>query len=140
MKGGRPHRVPLSNAALAILRACLPAGGKPDRGALIFAGARPERPLSLTALSKALRIAMRGVTAEHATVHGLRSTFADWCAERGEPAELRELALAHAPAHGNSDVILAYRRSDLLDRRRPLMQRWAAFACGETTARRHRSQ
>jgi len=144
MKAGKPHRVPLSRKAVVLLRSLLPPGSMSDPSALVFPGQRTGQSLSLTALSKALRRALRGVTADHATVHGLRSTFADWCAEQGESPELRELALAHAPgngdgnARGQADTILAYRRSDLLDQRRPLMQRWATYACGAKTARKVR--
>ena len=60
-----------------------------------------------------------------ATVHGLRSTFHDWCATRPVQRELAELALAHAVG---SEVERAYRRSDLLDQRRELMHRWIVCA------------
>jgi integrase len=60
-----------------------------------------------------------------ATVHGLRSTFRDWCAERTNyPREVCELALAHVVA---SDVERAYQRGDLFDKRRRLMSEWARF-------------
>lgn len=118
MKGGKPHRVPLSREAVAILHSIRPAS--PNSNALIFAGQREGKPISLTALMKALRRACRTM----ATVHGLRSTFRDWCAVRGVQRELAELALAHAVG---SEVERAYRRTDLLDQRRELMQRWDSF-------------
>ena len=62
--------------------------------------------------------------AELTTVHGLRSTYRDWCAETGKPRELAEAALAHVVP----GVEGAYFRSDLFERRRLLMDQWAAFA------------
>jgi integrase len=66
------------------------------------------------------------------TVHGFRSTFSDWCAEKtGFPSEVREMALAHAV--GNK-VEAAYRRGDLFEKRRELMRVWAAYATGPAPA------
>ena len=62
--------------------------------------------------------------AELTTVHGLRSTYRDWCAETGKPREIAEAALAHVVP----GVEGAYFRSDLFERRRLLMDQWAAFA------------
>ena len=59
------------------------------------------------------------------TVHGFRSSFCDWAAENGYPSELRELALAHAVGDG---VERAYRRTGLVDQRRPMMEAWTTFA------------
>jgi integrase len=59
------------------------------------------------------------------TVHGMRSTFTDWAAEAGYPSELREMALAHATGDATER---AYRRTDLIAKRRPLMQAWSDFA------------
>jgi integrase len=64
------------------------------------------------------------------TVHGFRSSFADWASERTSyPADAIELALAHAVGDA---VVTAYRRSDLFDRRRRLMDDWAAFCDAPT--------
>lgn len=121
MKGGRDHRVPLSDAALALLRAVEPLRAHPGPDALVFPGGRPGRPLSDVAVSKALAAA----GGEGATVHGMRSAFRDWCAEKTNyPREVAETALAHA----NKDKVEgAYLRSDHLDRRRLLMRDWAGF-------------
>ncbi len=127
MKGGKAHRVPLSREALAILRSCRPAQPTPD--ALVFAGQREGKPISLTALMKAMRRACGTM----ATVHGLRSTFRDWCAARGVQREQAELALAHAVG---TEVERAYRRTDLLDQRRKLMQQWGSFVCPNPTSKR----
>lgn len=117
MKTG--HRVPLSDPVIAILEFVreLP-------GALVFPGIRdPERPLSdmtLTATLRRLDVP--------ATVHGFRSSFRDWAEERTDFAhEIKEAALAHKISNA---VERAYRRTDLLDRRRALMNEWAAFCTG----------
>ena len=117
MKAGRDHRVPLSEPALAILREMMALRRRPD--GLVFPGGRPGAPLSDVALSKALAVAGGG----DATVHGMRSTFRDWCAEAtGAPSAVAEAALAHA----NRDrVESAYARTDHLDKRRLLMAAWS---------------
>jgi integrase len=118
MKGGREHRVTLSDEAVAILAERLE---KPT-GDLVFPGWRDGKQLSLSALSKALRAAGGG----SATVHGFRSTFRDWTAERTDtPRDVAEMALAHAI---ENRVEAAYRRGELMTKRAVLMQRWAAFA------------
>lgn len=123
MKGRRTHRVPLSEPAMAILRAAADMEGgstKPER--LVFPGKNPARPLSDVSVSKALRIAGGG----DYTVHGMRSTFRDWCAEQtAYPREIAEAALAHT----NKDKVeAAYLRSDHFDKRRRLMNEWGAYA------------
>ena len=118
MKGGGAHRVPLSDAALAVLEQ---ARALDDGSGLIFPSPlRAGHPLSDMSLTKLLRD--RGL-ADRATVHGFRSAFRDWCAETGRPRELAEAALAHVVG----GVEGAYFRSDLLERRRALMDEWAAF-------------
>ena len=67
----------------------------------------------------------RGEMAQHAVPHGWRSTFRDWAAEKTDyPDEIRKLASGHAV---NDAVKLAYQRSDLLEKRRRLMNDWATF-------------
>ena len=122
MKGGKPHRVPLSAAALDVLRAVLPLRAL-QAGDFVFPGGRPGSVLSDVAVAKVLHRIGRG----DVTVHGFRSTFRDWCAEA--TAYAREVAEA-ALSHVNADKVeAAYRRSDLFDRRRRLMDDWAGF-CG----------
>ena len=122
MKQRKEHRVPLSNPALEVLSASRKLAGEPST--LVFPGGRPGRPLSDVALSKALHLAAK---TKGVTVHGLRSTFRDWVAEDTQvPRELAEMALAHTVG---DKVEAAYRRSDLLERRRPLMDDWARW-CG----------
>jgi integrase len=117
MKAGREHRVPLSDAALAIVEAMASI----RQGEYVFAGQQAGRPLSNMALLMTLRRMKRA----DLTAHGFRSTFSDWCAEQTNfPGEVREMALAHAV--GNK-VEAAYRRGDLFDKRRQLMEAWAKF-------------
>ena len=123
MKKDKEHRVPLSSPALAILKQ---AAGLRESHDLVFPsptnhGKRLSHPMFMLLLQKA------GL-ADKATAHGFRSTFRDWCAETGKPREIAESALAHAVP----GVEGAYFRSDLFDRRRLLMDQWAAFVTGTT--------
>jgi integrase len=118
MKAGEAHSVPLSDGAMAVLKASENA----KVGDLVFPGWRNGRPVSLTPLSKVMKAAADA----EATVHGLRSTFRDWVAERTNyPREVAEMALAHSVG---SKVEAAYQRSKLIERRRPMMQAWSDFA------------
>ena len=120
-KTGREHRIPLSKAALHVLEQ---ARLLDDGSGLIFPSPmRRGRPLSDMTLTKVLRDT--GL-AERATVHGFRSTFRDWCADTGKAREIAEAALGHVVG----GVEGAYFRSDMFDRRRRLMDSWAAFVTG----------
>ena len=122
MKAGNEHRVPLSDAALAVLDAMRPFA---DESGLIFPGARRGSPLSDMTLTKVLRTV--GL-ADRATVHGFRSTFRDWAGECTEADHaVIEISLAHSV--GNA-VERAYARSDLLSKRGALMARWADYCTG----------
>ena len=115
MKAGREHRVPLSDAALAVLRKAPTFAGSD----LMFASPRGGAlsDMSMTAVLRRLEV--------NAVPHGFRSTFRDWAAERTQHANIvAEQALAHTIG---DKVEAAYRRGDLLDRRRSLMEDWAAF-------------
>jgi integrase len=71
---------------------------------------------------------LRRMGVEGVTVHGFRSTFRDWASEAANaPREVAEMSLSHQVG---SDVERAYARSDLLDKRRALMERWSMFVCG----------
>jgi integrase len=120
IKTGKEHKVPLSGAAIAVLE-----GMQSIRHSeFVFPGAQPRRPLSGMAMAMALRRLGR----DDLTVHGFRSTFRDWAAERTSfPREVAEMALAHAIP---SAVEAAYRRGDLFDKRRRLMDAWAEY-CGK---------
>jgi integrase len=117
MKGGKAHRVPLSDAALALLkgRQAISSEG------YVFPGRNGGKPLSNMALLMMLRRMKRG----DLTGHGFRSTFRVWCAEQTNfPSEVAEAALAHTVS---DKVIAAYVRTTFFDRRRKLMQAWAQF-------------
>ena len=120
MKSGEQHRVPLSPTAVAVLRRM----DDVRLSEFIFPGQRDGRPLWTDALRRLLgRMGHAGLT-----THGFRSTFRDWAAERTAfPGEVAEAALAHTV--GNK-VEAAYRRGDLFDKRRKLMEAWAAY-CAE---------
>lgn len=120
MKGGREHRVPLGDPALAILGAM----AEIRTGKHVFPGARDNRPLSNMAMLMLMRRMGRG----NLTVHGFRSAFSDWCAEQtNTPSEVREMALAHVVG---DKVEAAYRRGDLFDKRRQLAEAWARYCDG----------
>ena len=120
MKAGKEHRVPLSNAAVTLLEKLPRIRGEN----LLFPGARSNRPLSDMSLSAVLK---RMKTTE-VTVHGFRSTFRDWAAETTlHHPDLVEMALAHTIAN---KVEAAYRRGDMLDKRRVLMDDWADWCRG----------
>src|SRR3984893_8069962 len=125
MKGGREHRVSLSATTLVLLDKVRPlaltSDGDPDPAAPVFSGPRRALPLSQMAMLMLLRRIGRGGL----TTHGFRSTFSDWAAERTNyPREVVEMALAHAI---ESKVEAAYRRGDLFEKRRQLMESWARF-------------
>ncbi len=117
MKAGREHRVPLSAAALAILKQM-----KEIRESdFVFPGGKKGKPLSNMAMLAVLKRMGR----DDLTAHGFRSTFRDWAAERTNfPREVVEMALAHTI---ESKVEAAYRRGDLFQKRRQLMEAWARF-------------
>ena len=122
-KTGRAHRVPLSVAALDVLKSVRMLE---DGSGLIFPSPRKQgAPLSNMTLTKVLR---DNGLAGRATVHGFRSSFRDWCAESGKAREVAEAALAHVVG----GVEGAYFRSDLYQRRRALMDAWAQFLGGES--------
>jgi integrase len=117
MKAGREHRVPLSDAAMRVIEQMAAI----RQGEFVFTGAREGRPLSQMAILMLLR--RMGHT--DLTVHGFRSSFRDWCAERTNfPAEVAEMALAHKVG---SKVEEAYRRTDMFEKRRLLAEQWANF-------------
>lgn len=117
MKAAKEHRVPLSDAALALLGQRLK--GTPDSALVFGSEAKPVKPISDMSMTAVLRRMGRA----DITVHGFRSTFRDWAGETtGFPREVIEAALAH----GIKDKAeAAYARSDLFDKRRQLMQAWA---------------
>jgi integrase len=113
-KPDKAHVVPLTPAALKIL-------ASQSRGPeFIFAAPRSGRPMERHALADVMKVMGR-----RGTVHGFRSSFSDWAADNTAfPQEVREQALAHVIPN---KVEAAYRRGDLFDKRRRLMDAWAAF-------------
>jgi integrase len=124
MKAAREHRVPLSRAAVAVLRGVQGL----QHADLVFPGHRRGKPLSNMSMLMMLRRIGRG----DLTAHGFRSTFRDWAAERTNfPREVAEAALAHVVG---DKVEAAYRRGDLFQKRRRLMDAWAAHCLTKTGA------
>jgi len=116
MKMDAEHRVPLTDALLAILEPLQALNSE-----VVFEGQKRHQPLS----NMSMLMLLRRMKVEGVTVHGFRSTFRDWASEvANAPREVAELSLAHRV--GN-DVERAYARSDLLDRRRVLMDRWSRY-------------
>lgn len=123
MKAGKEHRIPLSPAAVDLLRA-LPR----SEGGLVFPGMKERRPLSDMSLTAVLRRMKRG----DLTAHGFRSTFRDWAGETtAYPREVIEHALAHQL---KDKAEAAYARGSLFDKRRLLMAAWAKYCATVTTA------
>ena len=117
MKAGREHRVPLSDRTIALLQQ-MHAIRLND---FVFPGQRTGQPIGDTGLFHQLRRMGR----DDLTAHGFRSSFRDWAAERTTfLAEVAEMALAHTVTGA---VERAYRRGDLFDKRRQLMDAWARF-------------
>lgn len=114
MKSDKVHRVPLTRLAIELLKAL------PGRDGYVFPSARCgwRKPMASTEMWRILK----GLRPDK-TVHGLRSSFRQWAAEQTNyPRELAEISLAHVVANSTEQ---AYQRSDLLEKRRPLMQAWA---------------
>jgi integrase len=117
MKVGREHRVPLSSVAMALLRELR----MHVTGPYLFPGTQADKPISDMAMTMTLRRMGR----TDITVHGFRSSFRDWAAEcTDHPNEVCEAALAHTLP---SRVEAAYRRGDLLEKRRRLMEEWGTY-------------
>ena len=122
MKAGRDHRVPLSRRALAVLGEAHEIASRPG---LIFP-APTGRVLSAMTMTKLVR--ELGI---EAVPHGFRSSFRDWAAEKTDhPREVIEAALAHVV---RNKVEAAYRRTDLFERRRRLMEDWADYLTSKAT-------
>jgi integrase len=136
-KMGKEHRVPLSDAALSILRAQEKGRGKKQVYVFespIQQGAKVHRDTAHHPLSgMAMRMVMQRLKVGEYTVHGTaRASFRSWCSDTGVAFEVAEASLAHV---AGNDVVRAYQRSDLLERRRPVMTAWAEFLVGEVEAK-----
>lgn len=141
MKASREHRVPLSVPANSLLErmAQAPDAVPTDGGCPVFPAPRGGAlsDMSLSAVMRRMQEAENSAghtgwvdraSGRPAVPHGLRSTFRDWTAERGYPRDMAEMALAHDVG---SAVERAYRRSDMLERRRAMMTAWADFLRGQ---------
>ena len=126
MKSNRAHRVPLSDQSIAVLQKAEVLRDKSD---LVFPSPMKQgRPLTNATMMLLLQ---KAGLADRATVHGLRSSFRDWCAESGKDRQLAEMALAHVVP----GVEGSYFRSDLYVRRERLMQQWADYITGAGLAK-----
>lgn len=125
MKAKREHRVPLSHRCIAVLRQAQALRDEPGAANLIFPGSKPDKPISdmtLSKLMKELKIA--------AVPHGFRSSFRDWAGEStAHPREVIEFALAHTI---KDKAEAAYARSDLLVKRKKLMDDWSEYLTTQT--------
>jgi integrase len=130
MKMAREHRVPLSGAAAAILRDRIAQRSTSRIGPhpFVFPSTLPRKPLS----NMALAMTMRRLGAGEFTVHGFRSSARSWMADTGVAFEVAEACLAHAV--GNA-VVQAYQRSQMVERRRPIMEAWSDHCCGAAPAK-----
>nr|WP_246715133.1 site-specific integrase [Aestuariivirga litoralis] len=121
MKASKEHRVPLSNRALEILGVARKLNSTSE---FVFPGFRKGKPLS----NMAMLMKMRRMQQPY-TVHGFRSAFRDWASERTHfTREVCEMSLAHTI---KSKAEAAYRRGDLLEKRRDLMEKWSRFVIGQ---------
>jgi Integrase len=125
MKMGKAHEVPLSDRAVEILIQQKEYADR-TRSKFIFPGVDPQRPIHDNTMYTFLK---RYMGRDDITVHGFRSTFRQWVADKELPPDAAEMALAHTLGK----VLGAYQRSKLLDRRRHLMDAWARFISGEDT-------
>jgi integrase len=117
MKAGREQRVPLPPRAVSILESL----AQTKVGEHVFAGQQADKPMS----SMAMEMMLRRMKVQGATVHGFRSSFRDWAGnESSFPREIIEAALAHVIGDKAEQ---AYRRGDALEKRRRLMETWAAY-------------
>jgi integrase len=118
MKAGKEHRVPLAPEALELLRGLYREGDSPD--SFVFLSPRSGEPWSATAL----RAVMQRMGCS-ATPHGFRSSFSDWAHERtAHSNHAIELSLAHSIGAAAEK---AYRRGAMIEKRRKLMEQWAAY-------------
>jgi integrase len=140
MKAGKEHRVPLTDAAVDLLSRLERLAGSP----FVFPAARGGMlsDAALSACMKRINVAnapgyLDSRSGRPAVPHGLRSTFRDWAAERTEyPREMAEIALAHSVG---SDVERAYRRGDMVEKRRSMMDAWQHFLQGSDQSKLRRS-
>lgn len=123
MKTDEDHRVPLTNEMLDIIEPL-----RAMQSDYIFEGQKRNRPLS----NMAMLMLLRRINVEGVTVHGFRSTFRDWASEvANAPREIAEMSLSHRIG---SAVEQAYARSDLVEKRRELLERWSQYVSGNSAS------
>ena len=123
MKAKREHRVPLTDRAVEILNSIKPF----KNGDFVFPGRKKGVGLSNMALEAVLR---RMNLKDLATVHGFRSSFRDWASEETDHAgEIAEICLAHIVG---DETVRSYKRGDIIDKRRRLMNDWENYAYGRS--------
>lgn len=122
MKANQPHRVPLCSQAFELVKRLKEQS---LHKTLVFPSPREKvlSDMTLTALLRRVK-AESDTAGRCATAHGFRSSFRDWASEHGYARDLAERALAHTVAN---KVEAAYHRTDLLELRRPMMQKWADY-------------
>jgi integrase len=121
MKGGREHKVPLSAPAVKLLQSLHTEDGNP----YLFIGTRQQRLSSASMAQLLRRMGYKDANGKHITVHGMRSTFSTWVSEQtGYDEAVREFCLAHVVGDASAR---AYARTDMLDKRRQLMEAWSAY-------------
>ncbi len=126
IKMGKEHRVPLSLAALAILKPLY----EQRNNDFLFPGMNPEKTMSNMAMLELLK-GMKKENWPHFTVHGFRSTFRDWAEEQTNfSRSVIEMSLSHAIG---DKVEAAYRRGDLFEKRKLLMDLWAQYCYAPKT-------
>ena len=122
MKNRKPHRVPLCDAAMAVLEAMQAL----RRSEFVFPGVRGDKAIDPETMMRLLK----ALAGPDVTLHGFRSSFRTWAAEKTNfPREIAELALAHTVS---SEVERAYQRSDMVEKRRAFMAAWAGFLARPT--------
>jgi integrase len=126
MKKDKPHAVPLSAAAIALLKG-MEKFRRPDEPDFVFPGGKKGDAISDTSLRNVLRDL--GITREAASVHGMRASFRTWAGEAtAYPRDVAEQAIAHSLP----PLDAAYFRSDLYTKRVAMMADWAAYCGGQT--------
>jgi integrase len=126
MKADFEHRIPLAPQSLAILER---AKKLQREDGFVFPGRTRGKPLSMSALLELVKpMGFSDPKGQRITVHGFRSTFRDWVAEQTNfPEEVAEMALAHVI---DDETKAAYRRGELLEKRRAMMEAWANYCNG----------
>lgn len=131
MKARREHRVPLNAGAIALLQRLRSVGKEEELPDHVFVNEITRAQLS----NMAMLMTLRRMGRRDLTAHGFRSTFRDWTAEQTDFArEVAEAALAHAIG---SEVEAAYRRGDLFEKRRRLMEMWGSYCCYKLSTTAH---